>query len=275
MEDYVILDLYWDRKTVRDSKGKISKLLRGKDYDLGWIRMGESFAKFEKVIFQYENPCFTKLKKTIDFESFELIIPSENGNYYFKDKSNVYFKYYNQEYIIEGANPNNFMVLDATKGIAKDDSSYYYYEKLIPFDLSKAIVLNDYYTISDGNVFFCFEEMEEVDSDSFAVLRDNLGKDKNQVYFKGKVVLGADSETFTIFKTNEFYEAMGYVFYAKDKSKAYFIDTTAKAIKPIKSKSLNEFRFEIIDGKGYCFDKEYQYYFGRRTKVMTNKATKP
>jgi DKNYY family len=269
MEDYVILDLHWNRQTVRDSKGNILELFRGKDYDLAWIQMGEAFAKFEKMIFKYENPCFVKLKKSIDFETFDLVATNENGTHYFKDKSNVYFKYYNQEYILEGAEPNKFMVLDIEKGISKDDSRYYYYEKIIPFDLSKATILNDFYVLAEGKVFFCFQETEGADADSFTVLRENLGKDKNHVYFKGQIVLGADAETFNLLEgciDSEYYEEMNYYFYAKDKLMAYFVNAGAKVVKPIKSKSLSEFRFEIIDEKGFCFDDEYRYYFGKRTK---------
>ena len=267
MEDYAILDLYWNRQKVRDSKGKTSWLLRGRDYDLEWIKMGESFAKFEKIIFHYENLCFQKLKKIIDFDTFELVTSNEKGISYFKDKSNIYFKCYNQESIIEGANPSKFKILDLEKGISTDQSQYYYYEKLIPFDFSKATVLNYYYTISEDKVFFCFEEIKGADADTFIIIRENLGKDKNHVYFKDKVVLGADSETFNLLEgcTNgEYYEDMNRIFYAKDKAMAYYVNTTSKAIKPIKSKSLNEFRFEIIDEKGYGFDKEYRYYFGKR-----------
>jgi ribosomal protein S24E len=267
MNDYVILDLHWNRQTVRDSKGNVSELLRGKDYDLDWVLMGECFAKFENVILKYDNLCFEKLKKTIDFDTFDLVVSNENGTHYFKDKSKVYLKYYNKEYVLEGAEPDKFTVLDIEKGLSTDTLRYYYYEKIIPFNLSKATILNDFYTIADSKVFFCFEEIEGADAESFVVVRENLGKDKSHVYFKGKIVLGADSETFRLFEDNEFYEQMDYVFYARDKIMAYFIDTTAKAVKSIKSKSLNEFRFEIIDKKGFCFDKEYRYYFGKRTNI--------
>jgi hypothetical protein len=269
MEDYVILDLHWDRQTVRDSKGNVLELLRGKDYDLDWILMGECFAKFENVILKYDNLCFEKLKKTIDFDTFDLVASNENGTHYFKDKSRVYLKYYNKEYILEGADPDNFKVLDIEKGISKDDSHYYYYEKNIPFDLSKATILNDFYVLAEGKVFFCFQETEGADADSFTIIRENLGKDKNHVYFKGKIVLGADAETFNVLEgciNSKYYEEMDFTFYAKDKLMAYFINASAKVIKSIKSKSLSEFRFEIIDEKGFCFDKEYRYYFGKRTK---------
>ncbi len=269
MDDYVILDLAWDRQTIRDSEGAILELLRGKDYDLDWVKMGESFAKFEKMIFRHETPCFQNFKKNIDFETFEIVATNENSTHYFKDKSNVYLKYYNQEYILEGANPNTFRILDIEKGLATDTTRYFYFEKIIPFDLSKATILNDFYTLSDDTIFFCFQEIAGANSDSFMVLRENLGKDKNHVYFKKEIVDGADCETFHILKgcvNSEYYEGMGYTFYAKDKLMAYFIDATSKTIKPIKSKSLSEFRFEIIDEKGYCIDNEYRYYFGKRYK---------
>ncbi len=271
MEDYAILDLHWNRQTVRDSKGNISEIFRGIDYDLDWILMGECFAKFKNIILKYDNLCFEKLKKTIDFDTFDLVASNDNGTHYFKDKSKVYFKYYNKEYVLEGANPDNFKVLDIELGISTDTLRYYYYEKIIPFDLSKATIINEFYTISNDKVFICFEQIEGADAGSFTIIRENLGKDKNHVYFKGQIVLGADAETFMILEDCvdcEYYEQMNYVFYAKDKSLAYYIDATAKAVKPIKSKSLNEFRFEIIDEKGFCFDKEYRYYFGKRSKIV-------
>jgi ribosomal protein S24E len=269
MDNYVILDLYWDRQTVRDSKGNVLELLRGIDYDLDWILMGECFAKFENVILKYDNLCFEKLKKTIDFDTFDLIVSNDNNTHYFKDKSKAYLKYYNKEYVLEGAEPSEFMVLDIEKGISKDDSRYYYYEKIIPFDLSKATILNDFYTLAEDKVFFCFQEIQGADAGSFTVLRENLGKDKNHVYFKGQIVIEADSETFSLLEgciNSQYYEGMDYTFYAKDKFLAYFIDSTSKSVKTIKSKSLNDFRFEIIDEKGFCFDKEYRYHWGKRSK---------
>jgi DKNYY family len=270
MEDYVILDLYWNRQTVRDSEGNILELLRGIDYDLDWILMGDCFAKFKNVILKYNNLCFEKLKKTIDLDTFELVVSNDNSTHYFKDKSNVYLKYYNQESVLEGANPDNFKVLDIEKGLSTDTLRYYYYEKIIPFDLSKATILNDFYTLAEGKVFFCFQETEGADADSFTVLRENLGKDKNHVYFKGQIVLGADAETFNLLEgciNSEYYEEMSYTFYAKDKLTAFYINTTSKAVKSIKSKSLSEFKFEIIDERGFCFDNEYRYYFGKRSKL--------
>jgi sucrose-6-phosphate hydrolase SacC (GH32 family) len=269
MNDSVILDLTWNRQTVRDPKGNITILFRGKDYDLGWIKMGTSFAKFEKMIFQYENPCFVKLKKSIDFDTFKLVASSEKGNHYFKDKSNVYFKYYNQENIVDGADPGTFKVLDIEKGISADVSHYYYNEKIIPFNFLKATVLNDFYTISNGKVFFCFQEIEGADADSFSVIHENLGKDKNHVYFKGQIILEAHSGTFHLLEgciNSKYYQDMGHTFYARDKLLAYFIDTTAKTVKPIKSKSLAAFRFEVIDERGFGFDNQYRYYFGKRIK---------
>lgn len=270
MEDYAILDLHWNRQTVRDSKGNVSEIFRGIDYDLDWILMGECFAKFENVILKYDNLCFEKLKKTIDFDTFDLVASNDNGTHYFKDKAKVYFKYYNKEYVLEGAEPDNFKVLNIEQGLSTDTVRYYYYETIIPFDLSKATIIDEYHTISNGKVFFCFQEIQGADADSFTIIRENLGKDKNYVYFKGKIVLGADSETFKILEgciDCEYYEEMNHTFYAKDKSFAYYINASGKIVKPIKSKSLSEFRFEIINEKGFCFDKEYRYYFGKRTKI--------
>ncbi len=269
MDDYVILDLNWDRQTVKDRKGNVVEILRGIDYDLDWIKMGESFAKFEKMIFKYEVPCFLKLKKIVDIETFDIVLSNDNGRHYFKDKSNVYIKLYNQEFVLEAADPNTFSVIDIEKGLAKDAYRYYYFEKVIPFNLSEATILNDYYTKAIGKIFFCFEEMAAADSESFIVLYQNVGKDKNHVYFKGQTIAGADSDTFHLIEeciNGEFYERMDYTLYAKDKAMAYFIDTTYKEVKPIKSKSLNQFGFEVIDEKGVGFDNEYRYYYGKRKK---------
>ena len=269
MNDYVILDLQWDRQTIKDEKGRVIEILRGKDYDKDWYKMGSSFAKFEKIIFQYDNPCFQKLKKHIDIETFDLVLSNENNAHYFKDKSSVYFKSYSSEYLIGGADPNTFAVIDIEKGLSKDKWHHYYFEKAIPFNFSKAKMLNDYYCIAENKVFFCFEEVFSADSKSFKSVHENVGKDKNNVYFRKEKVLGADANTFNVLDGcvgEKNYEGKDYTFYAKDKLMAYFIDTTTKIFKLIKSKSLNDLKFEVINGKGICVDKEDRYYFGKKIK---------
>jgi hypothetical protein len=271
MEDYIILELFWNRQIVKSAKGKVSEIFRGVDYDLDWVKLGESFAKFEKMIFHYDEPCFEKLKKIIDFDSFDIVATNENNTHYFRDRLNVYLKSnMGPDVLLQTADPNTFKVVDIEKGLSKDSLRYYYYENPIPFDLATADVLNDYFTRAEGKIFFCFKEISGADAVSFTVIHENLGKDKTHVYFKGQIVAGAHSATFQLLAGcvgGAYYDTMSYTCYAKDSEMAYFIDCTAKTVKPIKSKSLSQFRFEVVKEQGVCFDNEYRYYFGKRTKI--------
>jgi len=95
-------------------------------------------------------------------------------------------------------------------------------------------------------------------------------KYKNYVYYKNEVIKGADSLTFA-FLENCLSDKIPYYlnsdigFYAKDKKKTYFISTPFMA-KVIKTKSLKEFRFQVIDEKGYAFDAQYKYERGKIKK---------
>jgi DKNYY family len=130
--------------------------------------------------------------------------------------------------------------------------------------------LNDYFTRAEDKIFFCFKELPGADAVSFTVIRENLGKDKIHVYFKGQIVDGAHSATFQLLAGcvgGAYYDSMSYICYAKDSEMAYFIDGTAKTVKPIKSKSLSQFRFEVVKEQRFCFDNEYRYHFAKRTKI--------
>jgi hypothetical protein len=51
MEDYLILELFWNSPIVKSAEEKVPQIFRRVEYDLNWIKMAESFTKFEKRIF--------------------------------------------------------------------------------------------------------------------------------------------------------------------------------------------------------------------------------
>ena len=55
-------------------------------------------------------------------------------------------------------------------------------------------------------------------------------------------------------------------YYAKYYRYAYFVDSV-NTIKRIKTKDVNGFNFQVVDGKGIAFDKEYEYHRGIRKKI--------
>lgn len=236
-----------------------------------------------KFILFYESEVFKKFYKTIDFETFK--IEATNAEHdpdgfastiYFADKSNIYLQSaFTAFTVIEDAKPADFKVIDIQKGYTFSNGNYYRHSDKMPFDFSKANYLNDYYAAAGDTLYFGdIVLVENADIESFKIpspeLIGNLGMDKNHVFFKGKIVPNANPETFKILETcldGTYYLECDNAFYAKDDKQAYFVRTISDEVKIIKSKSLNDFHFKVIDERGYAFDKEYSYYMGKRTKL--------
>ncbi|MFB9076558.1 DKNYY domain-containing protein [Flavobacterium procerum] len=229
-----------------------------------------------KMILQFDNEVFRKYYKVIDFESFELLQSNDSTHHYFKDKTNVYISSYMCGFaVLENADPASFRILDFEKGFTADDSNYFYFDERLPYDFSKAVILNNHYIKANQKIYSGYtNEIIGVDIESFGIphpdLIENISKDKNHVYFRNKIIEDADPSSFHFLENcvnnQEYYQECDNAFYAVDANFAWFIRTIAKEVKKIKSKSLSSFHFKVIDEQGYAFDNEYQYYFGKKTK---------
>ena len=236
-----------------------------------------------KFILCYDSEVFKKFYKTIDFETFEIIATNaefDNDGFastiYFADKNHVYIQSaFTAFSIIEDAKPDDFKVIDIQKGYTFSNGNYYRHDDKMHFDLSKAKHLNNYHIQVEDQLYFGdVKRIENVDLESFAIphpeLIENLAMDKNHVFFKGEIIPEADPKTFKILDgclDGIYYLECDNDFYAKDNKQAYFIRTISREVKVIKSKSLNDFHFKVMDERGYAFDKEYSYYMGKRTKL--------
>lgn len=230
----------------------------------------------------YESEVFKKFYKTIDFETFKIAATNaETGEdyastIYFEDKNHVYLQSAFCNFcIVEDARPKDFKVIDIQKGYAFSNGNYYRHNDKMPFDFSKAKYLNEYYAVADDKLYFGDTVLiENVDIASFRIpnpdLIGNLGMDKKHVFFKGKIIPNANPETFKVLEScldGTYYLECDNAFYAKDDTQAYFVRTISEDVKIIKTKSLSDFHFKVIDERGYAFDKEYSYYMGKRTKL--------
>ena len=248
------------------------------DRDLGY---GYKIIENEFILF-YESEVFKKFYKVIDFETFQIIAANTETEddyasiIYFTDKKHVYLQSAFCSFcILEDAVPQDFKVIDVKNGYAFSNRNYYCHSDKMPFDYSKAKYLNDYYAIVGDKLYFGDTVLVgNVDITSFKIphskLIGNLGMDKNHVFFKGKIISNANPKSFKILETcldGTYYIECDNVFYAKDDKQAYFIRTISNEVKIIKTKSLDEFHFKVIDERGYAFDKEYSYYLGKRTKL--------
>ncbi|SFD55445.1 DKNYY domain-containing protein [Flavobacterium phragmitis] len=236
-----------------------------------------------KFILRYDSEVFKKFYKVIDFETFKIIATNAEldddgfaSTVYFEDKNHIYIESaFTSFSILEDAKPEDFKVIDIQKGYTFSDGNYYRHNDKMPFDLSKANHLNDYHIQVEDQLYFGDVKLiENVDLDSFTIphpdLIQNLAMDKNHVFFKGEIIPKADRKTFKILDScldGTYYLECDNAFYAKDSKYAYFIRTISNEVKVIKSKSLNDFHFKVIDERGYAFDKEYRYYMGKRTKL--------
>ncbi len=128
----------------------------------------------------------------MDPDSFQLLA----DEYYVKDKNHAYYGIAEPK-IIEGADPDSFLVIDYF--LSKDKNGVYYQDrKMVDADAATFELLgtNGYakdkqFVYSNGN------RIEDADYASFKVLADTeYAKDSHHVYWAGTVVEGADAATF-------------------------------------------------------------------------------
>lgn len=247
-----------------------------KDLGYGYKIIDNSFILF------YDSEVFKKFYKIIDFETFKIVATNAKtkedfaSTIYFGDKNHIFIQSAFISFsILENAIPDDFRIIEIAKGYSFSNGTYYLHSDKMPFDLSKAKHLNEYHILVEDKLYFGDVKLvENVDLASFVIpypeLIGNLAMDKEHVFFKGDIIQEADPKTFKVLETcldGTYYLECDNAFYAKDNKYAYFIRTISSEVKIIKTKSLGDFYFKVIDERGYAFDKEYRYYMGKRTKL--------
>lgn len=177
--------------------------------------------------------------------------------------------------ILPEADPKDFSIIDFDRGVSTSGDNDYIFEKKSPYRIDEAKHLGGYYyQVKDKIYHAYFTEIVNADIETFYVLNgdlvSNVAKDKKHVYFRAAIVPEADAATFAFLQAcfdADYYQERDHTFYAKDKNFGFYIDTIAKDIKAIKTKSLEHFRFEVINELGYAFDAQYSYLYGKRTKL--------
>jgi len=288
MTNEIIVDMFWDRRIVQNDMGVQHEQIREKDYDFDWKKLGYGYAKREKTLYFYGEECdytFKRYYKAIDFDSFEILeVHEEKSRYnpdeidvktiYFKDKNNIYVTGVHEFSMLEDVNVNSFKIIDLEKGFTTDGNHDFVFAQKLPYRFDDREEINTHYAKVNDSVYFGFLHKLNCDTDSFEIVHpevSNVAKDKTHVFYKDQVIEGANPKTFHFLEAcvnlNRAYAYDGDIdFYAKDDKQAYFISTPFMA-KALKTKSLDHFRYEIIDKKGYAFDKSYKYYRGKRKKI--------
>ena len=243
---------------------------------MGRKNLGNSFVVIDdKFILHFDNEVYGKFYADIDFPSFEIIQSNGSTFHYFKDKKHVYLEsHMNRFCILPDADPADFQILDFEKGMTTSGGNDYVYEQKLVYRLTDIRELQGIYQ-QVGDAVYCayFNQVEDADVASFVVLHGdrigNVAKDRKHVYFRDKIVSEADAESFGILAEcvdGSYYRECDHTFYAKDKRFAFYIDSIAKSMKTIQTKSVQQFGFEVKDGLGYAFDGEYRYLYGKRTR---------
>jgi len=242
-----------------------------KDLDYGFTIVGDASIR------QFGREVYQKYYKEIDFASFEIIQSNGSSFHYFRDKNKVYLEsYMNAFTVLEDADPADFEIIDFKEGLSTSCGNDYVFEQKLPYRLRDAEPLSCMYQQVGDKIYCAYsKEVEGADVTTFEVLHGervgNVAKDKQHVYFRDVPVSEADALSFHFLDAcfnSGYYRECDHTFYAIDAYHAFYVDTIAKAFKVIKTKNLDQFRFEIWDELGYAKDIQYTYLFGKRVKYI-------
>ncbi len=151
-----------------------------------------------------ENHMLTEVKvgKSINFQ-----LIGDSTSYYIKNDSSVY--YYGK--VLPDADPNSFEMLEY--GYSHDKNyAYYNGEKIEGLKGESFKVIKDCYLGSDG-ILLCNgnKKLEHSDAATFKAIECGYYKDKNNVYLNGGIIQGVDVNSFEILSWG----------YTKDKNAVY------------------------------------------------------
>lgn len=272
--EYVILEIFWDRQLVKDNNtGQEYEIFRGKDYDPDWIYLGHGYSKDKKRIYYYddEDKSIKKLIKNIDVETFDFIEANESDStLYFKDKNNVYIRSYMCGFeMLKDANPKYFKIIDIDEGYSSSKNIDYWYDSKLPYSFSKLVPINETYQRVEHNIYMGHLNKLDCDVSTFEIVNprvSTVAKDKNSVFFKNTKIPKANPKTFhfldeCIGSNSLYYRGCDRYFYAVDDQNAYFVDSLFH-VKIIKTLDVKNFTFEVIDEVGYGKDSDGNLYNG-------------
>ncbi|MDR2271416.1 MAG: DKNYY domain-containing protein [Sphingobacterium sp.] len=244
---------------------------------MGRRAIGNGFVVVDdKFILHFDKEVYRKFYGIIDFTSFEIIQSNGSTFHYFRDRNHIYLEsYMNAFCVLTDADVTDFHIIDFENGMASSLAMDYVFDKKLSYRLADSIALPGLYQ-QVGDAIYCayVHQVKNADAASFEVCHGedigNVAKDKNHVYFRNEIVADADAASFRILEqcvSGNYYRECDHTFYAVDKRLAFYIDTIARSIKPIRTKSLEQFRFEVRDELGYALDKEYRYLYGKRSRL--------
>ena len=212
------------------------------DYEMAKDKNG--LYALDRVEIDDEVPYFKIHKlniKGLDFQTFENINESE---YYYKDKSNVYYKSDENLYKIESADIKTFEILDS------DYTGYGNFSK------------------DKNNIYLNNKKLEGIDVKTFEKMQANLIKDKNGIY---KVEEDEGKHEFKIVPINaridfKNLKNLDWGYFKVDKNIYYFDGDKFEKIEGADANS-----FEKVEYSSLYKDKNYVYYNGKKIVGMDSK----
>jgi len=233
--------------------------------------LGHGFMLVNRSIYLYDSEKFTSLKKTIDYDSFEMVEAFEDKTFYFRDKNRVYVtSYMCNASVIEGAKPETFKVIHAEDGIGYDGNNYYWYNTCLPYDYSKSEKYNEYYLRAGDKVYFLTSIVEGADIKTFSIIWQNIARDRESLFFRGRNVPDVDVDTFKTVPGcfDAFHLDQSHTYYAADRNNVYFVNTIGKALKKLAGVKPSDFSVKIVDNKLYGISGKDIYFFGIKKKGL-------
>ncbi|SDD27339.1 DKNYY domain-containing protein [Niabella drilacis] len=238
--------------------------------------LGNGFAIVNNhIILHFNKEVYRKFYPLIHFPDFEIIESNGSNFHYFRDKNNIYLEsHMNPFCVLADAHPLDFHLLDFKKGMATSNGTDYIFDQKLPYRFEDVKPLSGLYQQVNNKIYFAyFKEVPAVDTATFEVLYGerigNMAKDRRNVYFRDKIIPEADAGSFRILEqciNSAYYHEWDHTFYAVDRQFAFYIDTIAKTVKTIRTKSPDRLRFQIKDELGYAIDDDYRYLFGKRKR---------
>ena len=226
-----------------------------------FVLLGDRFAKDKNQVYW--------ANKSI--ENADPLTFKNLGYGYAKDKHRVYYEKNNKLIVVEGANPQNFILDSEDRRKAIDGEKLFHDGELKSKSKDSFKKLDENYSMDNEQVFYNMTPLENADPNTFEILADFYSKDVKQAYFMSWALDNANSSTFQILK--ESYSHDGKNLYhrsrklegadvstfrvlnsrwAKDKNHVY--------LQGYVNENLDAESFQLLKG-GYVKDDNYVYHF--------------
>ncbi|WP_378181114.1 DKNYY domain-containing protein [Aquimarina sp. SS2-1] len=160
-------------------------------------------------------------------------------------------------------------VNDIEKGYSISGENNHFYNDQLPYKIGDIEPIKESYCKIGNAVYFGYLNKLHADVSSFEIVHplvSTLAKDKDHAYFKDQILEGANPKTFQFLDVclapnRAYYLNCDIDFYAEGDRFAYFVGAPFRT-KTIKTKDIDNFRFEVVDERGYTFDNKYRYERG-------------